>query len=167
MVRSSAIVLSLVLLGGCSKPSQAPVEPETASAAATNEGKTESPEARKPEGAQGVPWLHDLKVAQPQAKKQQRDLFIDISAQWCAPCQELDEVTFADPKMATIIREGYVPLKLNVTEQTDEDLALMAKFGVKLLPALLVVRDEQILLTIRSFVGPKELAAKLAEVAPR
>ena len=174
MNRTRAIVLSLAILGGCSKPSPVPGEPDTTAAPSTSEGKGESPAKGKGESPgratptdAGIPWVRDLAVAQAQAQEEQRDLFIDISAQWCAPCQELDEVTFADPEMAKIIREGYVPLKLDVTEQTDEDLAVMSKFGVKLLPALLVVRDDQIQLTIRNFVGPKELAAKLAAIAPR
>ena len=172
MFHCSTIVLSLTLLGGCSKATQAPIKPDPSSAPATAKGKTASLEAPNSEATNktaeaGIAWQRDLPTAQTLATKKKRDLFIDISAEWCAPCQELEEITFADPKMAAILREGYVPLNLDVTEQTDEDLALMAKFGVKLLPALLVVRGEQILLTIPNFIGPKELIAKLAELTPR
>lgn len=159
------ILLTLVALVGCSKQAQAPGEQETSpksSASAT--GAQPADKARAEEST--IPWQRDLAKAEALAKEQDRDLFIDISAEWCAPCTELVNITFADPTMAAILTNTYVPLNLDVSEQTDEDLALMSRFGVKVLPALVVVRDQEILLTIREFIGPSELAAKLAEIAP-
>jgi thiol:disulfide interchange protein len=165
MHRSNAILLALALVAlvGCSKQGQPPGEAETSPGSGTAGQGAQTPHAK----TSTIPWLHDLAKAEALAKEQDRDLFIDISAEWCAPCTELVNVTFADPAMAATLTNAYVPLNLDVSEQTDEDLQLMSKFGVKVLPALVVVRDQEILLTIRDFIGPTELAAKLAEIAPR
>lgn len=163
-----AIALLITALAACSKQSKPSGEPESATTAKSPTIVTaEAVEEGKDDDSVGVGWLHDLEKAEAASREQQRDLFIDISASWCAPCKELEETTFADPLMAKLLRDNYVPVNLDVTEQTDTDLALMKKFGVTVLPALLVVRDEEILLTIRDFIGPTELAAKLGELPPR
>ncbi len=169
MSKRIAIALLVTALAACSKQSKPPSDAEGAPSATepTTVTETGASKDETAEGNEGVPWLHDLSKAEAAAKEQGRDIFIDISAVWCAPCKELEETTFADPQMAKILRDNYVPLNLDVTEQTDTDLALMNKFGVKVLPALLVVRDEEILLTIGNFIGPSELATKLGELAPR
>lgn len=172
MPRLASLLLALLLIPACSKQSQESSEPESATAAAAGESGGETKEDAPDQADQkakghNLSWQDDLEKAQALARKQGRDLFIDVSASWCAPCQELEEVTFADEAVAKRLSDQYVALKLDVTEQTDADKALMDKFGVKLLPALLVVRDEEILLTIRTFIGPRELETKLDEMPPR
>jgi thiol:disulfide interchange protein len=174
MSRSLARLALLLALASCSKQPPASGEAEAPSSIGSQESSApggpeaaEATEATKTAGPSGVGWIRDLKEAQAIASKQERDLFIDFSAEWCAPCKELEETTFADPQMAKVLREGYVPVSLDVSEQSDSDLALMGRYEVKVLPALLVVRDEEVLLRIRNYIGPRELEAKLAELSPR
>lgn len=171
MSRPLASVALLLALASCSKQPPASSEPEATPALGTAEsGQAAAPEAAetaKPGAPSAVGWIRDLKEAQAIAGKQERDLFIDFSAEWCAPCVELEETTFADPQMIKLLREGYVPVSLDVSEQTDADLALMGRYEVKVLPALLVVRDEEVILRIRDYIGPRELEAKLAALSPR
>ena len=170
MSHALASLALLLALANCSKQSQPSGEAEAPGSIGGHESSTPgtpvAAEATKSEGP-GVAWIRDLEEAQAIAIKQKRDLFIDFSAEWCAPCKELEETTFADPQMAKVLGEGYVPVSLDVSEQTDADLALMGRYEVKVLPALLVVRDEEVILRIRDYIGPKELEAKLAELAPR
>jgi thiol:disulfide interchange protein DsbD len=166
-----AIAILITALAACSKQGKPSSELEGAGGQAATEetraAETGASDEVASEDAKAIAWITDLEKARAAAKEQGRDLFIDISAEWCAPCKELEEVTFADPQMAKLLSDHYVPVNLDVTEQTDADLALMKRFGVTVLPALLVVRDEEILLTLRDFIGPSELAAKLGELPPR
>lgn len=179
---SFVIALVLAAVAGCSKQSSAPAELEPpngapperarlvsadhAPAPLDKEPTAKEPTAKEPT-AKKLVWYDDLAEAQVQASQQERDLFIDFSAVWCAPCKEMEETTFADAQTAKLLGEHFVPLKLDVSEQSDADLALMKRFAVKILPALLVVRNEKILLAIDTYVDAKELQAQLTALPPR
>ncbi len=171
-----SIALSILMASACSKqsketdlgdPSESPAPATVVSARESGEPDHKNDTKGEVHEGSSLTWLHDLDKAEALAKEQERDLIIDISAVWCAPCKELEEVTFADAAVAKRLGEDYVALNLDVSEQSAEDLALMKKFGVKLLPAVLVVRDTKILLTLRTFIGPRELEAKLDEIPAR
>jgi thioredoxin:protein disulfide reductase len=58
-----------------------------------------------------------------------RPVMLDFYADWCVSCKEMERYTFADPavrgKMA-----GFTLLKADVTANTPEDKALLARFGL-------------------------------------
>lgn len=82
-----------------------------------------------------LPWMTDETAAFARAKAEGKGVFVDFSATWCAPCQEL-EVTFGDVDVHTAIVENFVPLKFDVTEDTDANEALKARFQAVNLPAV-------------------------------
>lgn len=159
----------LLAAAACSKQSKPAAEQEQAPAqevvASEPEARVEAPEEGKAQSK--MPWLHDLEEAQAQASQQERDLLIDFSAVWCAPCEEMEKTTFSDPDTVRFLSERFIPLKLDVSEQTDADKVLMDRFFVKVLPALLVVRGEEVLLAIDTYVGPEELQKRLGGLSAK
>ncbi len=106
-------------------------------------------------------WQTELDAAMALAKSQNKYLFIDVTAQWCKACKELDTQTFPDPKLATLLSEKFVLLKIDVTEQNAADKAVMKRFGVPSLPALLALQGDAVFLQINRFVGPADLESHL------
>jgi thiol:disulfide interchange protein DsbD len=92
-----------------------------------------------------IPWLHDEKVAVQQSRASGKPLLIDFFAEWCAACKELDVHTWTDPVVAKEVAERFVPLKIDATEETEENDSLQKKYAVPGLPTVLMMacRDER------------------------
>jgi thiol:disulfide interchange protein DsbD len=92
-----------------------------------------------------IPWLRDEKLAVQQSRATGKPLLIDFFAEWCAACKELDVHTWTDPVVAREVAERFVPLKIDATEETEENESLQKKYGVPGLPTVLMMacRDER------------------------
>ena len=58
-----------------------------------------------------------------------RPVMLDFYADWCVSCKEMERYTFADP----VVREklaGFTLLKADVTANSPDDKALLARFGL-------------------------------------
>ncbi|MEO8705810.1 MAG: cytochrome c biogenesis protein CcdA [Kofleriaceae bacterium] len=65
-----------------------------------------------------LPWVTDEKTAFERARVEKKGVMVDFSATWCIPCEEL-ELTFGDSEVYEAILASFVPLKIDVTTQTD------------------------------------------------
>lgn len=62
-------------------------------------------------------------------------VMLDYWASWCVSCKELENITYADPKVREFLK-GYLLLKVDVTKNTKDDQALMKRFNIYGPPAL-------------------------------
>jgi thiol:disulfide interchange protein DsbD len=58
-----------------------------------------------------------------------RPVMLDFYADWCVSCKEMERYTFADPAVQAKLA-GFTLLKADVTQNTPEDKALLARFGL-------------------------------------
>ena len=65
-----------------------------------------------------------------------KPVLIDFSAEWCAACHELEEITFADAKVQKLMQK-FTLIQVDVTKNSDEDKALQKRFGVVGPPAII------------------------------
>jgi thiol:disulfide interchange protein len=72
----------------------------------------------KPRDAVKLNWLGSIEEGKELAKKENKPLMIDTSAEWCVACQELEEYTFSDPEVAKVL-EDYVLVKLDFTKKNE------------------------------------------------
>lgn len=79
----------------------------------------------------------DLKTNLKQAQKEQKLVFIDLTAHWCHSCKLMEETTFRSPEIIDLINKNYVALKINA-DRIDGKL-LAAQENVTVLPALIVM----------------------------
>jgi len=56
-----------------------------------------------------------------------RPVMLDFYADWCVSCKEMEKFTFSDPSVQTKLA-GFTLLQADVTANSDNDKALLAKF---------------------------------------
>ncbi|HEU0033680.1 MAG TPA: cytochrome c biogenesis protein CcdA [Kofleriaceae bacterium] len=90
---------------------------------------------------QRLPWVKDEVAAFAQARTANKGVMVDFSATWCTPCEEM-ELTFGDDEVYDAITASFVPLKLDVTNGDDRDMALRDKYGADTLPSVVFMDTE-------------------------
>ncbi|MFA7184287.1 MAG: thioredoxin [Victivallales bacterium] len=73
-------------------------------------------------------------------------VLVDFWATWCGPCRMLGPIL---DQVAAEMGDDAVVAKVNIEEEQD----LAAKFGVRSIPALFVMKDGQI---VENFVGLRD-----------
>ncbi len=58
-----------------------------------------------------------------------KPVMLDFYADWCVSCKELENITFADAKVAARMKD-FVLLQADVTANTADDAALLKRFGL-------------------------------------
>ncbi len=71
-----------------------------------------------------------------QAAANHQPVMLDFYADWCISCKEMETYTFADPRVKQALK-GYVLLQADVTNNSDDDKALLAKYHLIGPPAIL------------------------------
>jgi thiol:disulfide interchange protein DsbD len=58
-----------------------------------------------------------------------RPVIVDFYADWCVSCKEMDKYTFSDDEVRKDL-DGFLLLKADVTANSDDDKALLKRFGI-------------------------------------
>lgn len=86
-----------------------------------------------------VTGLKELQDNLLQAKKMGRPVMVDFFADWCVACFELEDYTFSDPKVQSLLKaKNVLLLKADVTANSDVDVEMMQHFNIFGLPAILL-----------------------------
>lgn len=97
-----------------------------------------------------------------------RPVMMDFSADWCAPCHELDRYTFTDPRVKDLSRR-YVAFKVDLTRYNSaEAKALRERYGVTGVPEVLFFRpdgNEVVEARVLGFMPPAPFLERMSFVA--
>jgi len=86
------------------------------------------------------PWMEqDLEAAMRKAKAENKLVLVDIYADWCAQCKELDEKTWPEPAVRTWIEQNAVPVRID-TDKYRPDLA--KRLAVQSYPTVLLLEAD-------------------------
>jgi len=87
-------------------------------------------------------------------------VIVDFYADWCAPCRELDEKTFSDPRVRGIL-DGFVRYKVDQTRASKEAVALAKEFKVRGVPTVMVYRDGDEVFRLTGFESADQFLKRL------
>ena len=83
-------------------------------------------------------WHDDESIAFTDARMSGRHVVVVFGAEWCAPCKKIDQI-MNDDIVFGLLSQSFVPLHFDITELSDRDEALQAKYSAPFLPAVIFV----------------------------
>jgi thiol:disulfide interchange protein DsbD len=116
----------------------------------------------------GVAWAPFSDDALKEAARQKRPVVIDFYAAWCAPCRELDEITFHDAAVVKQAQNGFVMIKVDVTKggnPTHE--RLLQEYGIKGVPTVVFLNadgKECQELRLLDFLPPDQMLNRMSQL---
>ena len=118
---------------------------------------------RQPAGPT-VAWVPYSEAALERAQREQRPILIDVYADWCLPCVEMDHTTFRNPEVVRALAE-VATLRLDATRGVSEDgERLLERHRVFGAPTVLFIDRtgrERTALRLMGFVTPDEFLERL------
>jgi uncharacterized protein len=67
----------------------------------------------------GVAWTAWSGAAFARAAAERRPVLVSVAAGWCGACREMERTTFADPTVATLINEQFLPVRVDPDARPD------------------------------------------------
>ena len=107
-------------------------------------------------------WLIDLDLAKRQAAETHKLLFVNFSADWCAPCRMMKREVFPDPRVREALAD-YVSVHIDVDGQPET----ARQYGVYSLPTLVVMDPEGAVLARWDGGMPADQLLHFLKSAPR
>lgn len=77
-----------------------------------------------------------------------KPVLLDISADWCVSCKEMEKFTFADAQVTAKMKE-FLLLKADVTANSEDDKALLRRFALFGPPGIIFFRDGKEIANLR------------------
>ena len=84
-------------------------------------------------------WRWSEREAWREAETTRRGVLVDFYADWCDECRATARETWRDPLVRRAIASRFVPLRIDVTEITQESREQLERYQVSRLPTSVVV----------------------------
>jgi thiol:disulfide interchange protein DsbD len=114
-----------------------------------------------------VAWEPYTEAAFQQALARHEPMVIDIYADWCIPCVELDHMTFRDPEVVSAL-SSVRTLRLDATSEVPAGgEALLERYDIYGVPTILLIDrhgQERRALRVLGFVPPEEFLERLRQI---
>jgi thiol-disulfide isomerase/thioredoxin len=84
-----------------------------------------------------IRWL-SFEEARGAAATEGKPIFVDVYADWCAPCKSMDKEVFPDDSVKNILTTRFIPAKINGDDPVVGD-TLKKQFGIRAYPTYIVL----------------------------
>lgn len=81
---------------------------------------------------------NSFKDIQKKAAAQNKPIFIDFYATWCAPCKKVEKEVFQNKEVATYMNQNFINYKVNIEKGNGPLISLV--YEIELLPSVIIVR---------------------------
>ncbi|HET9315696.1 MAG TPA: DUF255 domain-containing protein, partial [Vicinamibacteria bacterium] len=109
----------------------------------------------------GVPWQAWSDQAFARARAEKRLVLLDVGAEWCHWCHVMDDTTYREPAVLRLLRERYVPVRVDADAQPD----LANRYEDYGWPATVVLdADGRELVKFRGYIAPERMRSMLEGV---
>jgi thiol:disulfide interchange protein DsbD len=116
----------------------------------------------------GVTWRPYSDEQLSEARKLKRPVIIDFYADWCAPCRELEEVTFHHPEVVEQTRRDFMMIKVDLTQKGNPDHErLLNQYNIKGVPTVVFLDSsgrERLDLRLVDFLPAEQFLLRMAEL---
>lgn len=117
----------------------------------------------------GVTWQPYSEQLLKKATMVEKPVIIDFYADWCAPCRELEQITFHDPEIVKVAKNDFVMIKVDLTRKGDPiNEHLLRQYDVRGVPTVVFLdRDgrERRDLRVVDFLPPAQFIKHMAVVS--
>lgn len=113
-----------------------------------------------------IHWQTDLNAALREARVQNKKILVDVWAEWCAACLEMEADTWNNSAVVKTINENFIPLKLDYTYPVKATADQLNTWKVVGLPAILVLNPAQVESPVevnQGILSTSELLQKLSK----
>jgi thiol:disulfide interchange protein DsbD len=121
----------------------------------------------RPQPASLVPWIPYSEAALEEAQRTHRPIVIDVYADWCIPCVEMEHVTFRHPDVAQAL-QPVATLRVDATRGVSADAErLLARYRIYGAPTTLFFDrsgQERTDLRLLGFAAPDEFLERLRQI---
>jgi thiol:disulfide interchange protein DsbD len=120
--------------------------------------------AANPPSIRQIAWVDDEKHAFDQARTDHKGVLVSFDASWCQPCKELAKRVAA---LSTVIDPRFVPLKIDVTAETQQNKEQRAHYHANLPTLVFLSSDGTELARVEKDIEPRELVQVVAPVVEK
>ncbi|WP_411964287.1 DUF255 domain-containing protein [Haloferax sp. YSMS24] len=93
------------------------------------------------------PWGADAFV---EATSTDKPVLLSLTATWCEDCHEMDAETYAEPRIAANLNDGFVPVRVNV----DRHPRIRERYNMGGFPSTVFLAPDGKPITGATFIGP-------------
>ncbi|WP_058366207.1 DUF255 domain-containing protein [Haloparvum sedimenti] len=94
------------------------------------------------------------------AAETDRPVLLSLTATWCADCHEMDAKTYAEPRIAANVNDGFVPVRVDV----DRNPRVRERYNMGGFPSTVFLAPDGTLLTGAGYLDPEGMRQVLDSV---
>lgn len=117
--------------------------------------------AATPPPQSSIEWRTDLNAALNEARRSGRQVLVDISADWCPPCIAMKHDVWPDSDVERTVTQSHVPVMIDA----DRDVAVMDRYGIRGIPAILIVDARGAVIRRATFLSASGMVKFLTETS--
>lgn len=110
-------------------------------------------------------WTPFSEAELQKAIAEEKPVFLDFFAEWCAACHELEEKTYTNDEFVELAKH-FKLIKLDATEDSAANQQILKKYGVQGLPTVMFINKKGVPmthLTFTQFLEWKDLKPRMQE----